>query len=204
MTRLSLIVIAALSMSLASTQAQAHLVNTRLGDFYGGMLHPLTGLSDILPWLALAVLAAFQGADRARWLVAMFPVALMIGVAAALVIPPVASIPYVSVALIAIVGLAVAAGITLPVWVLVGLGIAVALVDGYQNGQAMTPSTEHWLFVLGVTAVGYLMMTLAVALALAFLDGRGAWRRIALRASGSWIAAVGIMAFGLRLFVSGA
>ena len=52
-------------------QAHAHLVNTRLGDFYGGMLHPLSGLEDVLAWFALAILAALQD-PRARWLVIAF------------------------------------------------------------------------------------------------------------------------------------
>ena len=61
---------ATLALVAVPLEAQAHLVNTRLGDFYGGMLHPLTGFEDALPWLALAVLAAFQGPHRARWLLA--------------------------------------------------------------------------------------------------------------------------------------
>jgi len=179
--------------------AHAHLVNTRLGDFYGGMLHPLTGVGDILPWLALAVLAAFQTAERARWVVVMFPLALFAGTASTLLWPSLPFVPYAGIALIAIVGLAVAAGIRLPVLVLAGLGVIVALVDGYQNGQAMVPSTDHWLFISGVAMIGYVVMTLVVALTLAFLKGRGGWREIALRAGGSWIAAVGIMALGLQL-----
>src|SRR5262245_48560545 len=100
--------------------AQAHLVNTRLGDFYGGVLHPLTAFEEVLPWLALAVLAAFQGADRARWLVVVFPISLLAGGALSQ-LPNPSFVPAITVALIAITGLAVAAAVKLPLPVLLGL-----------------------------------------------------------------------------------
>lgn len=182
----------------APTVAQAHLVDTRLGDFYGGALHPLTAFEDLLPWLALAAVAAFQGPQRARWLLVVFPLALLAGAILSQLLPNPSFMPAVNVALIAVTGLAVAAAIVVPLPVLIGLGGLVGLVHGYQNGQAMTASTDQLLFILGVTAIGYVVMTLATAGAIAFLRGVGRWRPIALRASGSWVAAVGIMMLGLQ------
>ena len=83
--------------------------------------------------------------------------------------------------------------------ILVALGAVVALANGYQNGQAMTAVTDRLLFIAGLTAIGYMFMTLATGVAIAFLDGRGNWRQIALRASGSWVAAIGIMTLGLQM-----
>ena len=56
------------------------------------------------------------------------------------------------------------------------------------------------LFIAGLAIAGYAFMTLATALVIAFLRGHGGWRQIALRASGSWVAAVGIMTLGLQVF----
>jgi urease accessory protein len=184
----------------APVDAHAHLVDTRLGDFYGGMLHPLTGLDNALPWLALAILAAFQGAQHARWLLVVFPISLFAGAALSLVVPMLPFLPTLSVASIAIIGLSVAAGVVMPLSLLICLGTVVGLLHGYQNGQAMTDSTDHLLFISGVTAIGYASVTLATGLAISFLRGGAGWRMIALRASGSWIAAVGIMALGLQFF----
>jgi urease accessory protein len=178
--------------------AHAHLVNTRLGEFYDGMIHPLTGFEDILPWLALAILAALQGPHRARWLIVAFPLGLMAGGGLWVVMPKLALVPAIGAALIAVIGLAVAAAVVLPLPVTIGLGALVGLVHGYQNAQAMTGMTDYLLFLLGVTAIGYLSVTLVSAVAIAFLRGSGGWRAIALRASGSWVAAIGIMAFGLQ------
>ncbi|WP_036258731.1 HupE/UreJ family protein [Methylocapsa aurea] len=182
----------------APANAHAHLVNTRLGDFYGGMLHPLTGFQDPLPWLALAILAALQGPRRARWLLVAFPVGLLVGGGLSLIAPGVSFIPLLDVALIALIGMAVAAAVVMPLPAVIGLGVVIGLAHGYQNGQAMTESTDHLLFISGVTAIGYASITMATACATAFLQGSGSWRLLALRASGSWVAAVGIMAFGLQ------
>ena len=45
---------------------------------------------------------------------------------------------------------------------------------------------------------GYGVVTIATGAAIAFLRVGGSWRLIALRASGSWVAAVGIMVLGLQ------
>jgi hydrogenase/urease accessory protein HupE len=183
----------------APGHASAHLIDTRLGDFYGGMLHPLTGVEDALPWLALAILAALQGPKRARWLIVVFPLGLLAGALASLALPVLPISPAIGAALIAVTGLAVAAAVGLPIAALVGLGGALALLHGYNNGQAMTADTDRLLFISGLTMIGYLYITLLSALAVAFLQGSGGWRPIALRAGGSWIAAVGIMILGLQL-----
>jgi hydrogenase/urease accessory protein HupE len=189
---------AAAVLLLAPSAAEAHLVNTRLGDFYGGALHPLTAFEEVLPWLALAALAAFQGAARARWLVVVFPLSLFAGCALSQLLPSPSFIPAIAVALIAITGLSVAAAVRLPLPVLLGLAAVMGFVHGLQNGQAMTATTDQLLFILGVTGIGYGVMTIATGAAIAFLRGAGGWRPIALRASGSWVAAVGIMVMGLQ------
>jgi len=54
--------------------ANAHIVASRLGDFYAGALHPLTDLQDIVLWIAAGLLAGSMGATRGRWLVLIVPV----------------------------------------------------------------------------------------------------------------------------------
>lgn len=191
--------LAAAAFLAAPATAEAHLVNTRLGDFYGGMIHPLTGVEDVVPWLALAMLGALQGPERARWLLVAFPTGLAAGALFSVAMPGGATMPGLAVAVIALTGLAVATAATLPLPALLGLGSVVALLHGYQNGQAMVADTDQLLFISGLTAIGYVFMTLATGLALVFLEGSGKWRLVAVRAAGSWVAAVGIMALGLQL-----
>ncbi|MFG1373247.1 HupE/UreJ family protein [Xanthobacter oligotrophicus] len=186
------------ALALAPTAAHAHLVDTRLGDFYSGALHPLTDLQQVLPWIALAVLAAFQGAQRARWVILVFPLALAAGGIASLYVPLPAFGPLLGLALVAVTGLGVAAAARLPLAVLLAIAVVMGLLHGAQNGAAMVATTDRVLFLSGMTAIGYGVITLATGSAIAFLHG-AAWRPIALRAGGSWVAAVGIMVLGLNL-----
>lgn len=187
------------AFTCAPTLAHAHLVDTRLGDFYSGALHPLTDFQQVLPWAALAVLAAFQGSRRARWIILVFPLALLAGGIASLVLPAPPFMPVLGVGLVAVTGLAVAAAAQLPLPVLLAIAVVMGLLHGDQNGAAMVATTDKVLFLSGVTAVGYAAITLATGGAIAFLHGVGSWRPIALRAGGSWVAAVGIMVLGLQL-----
>ena len=190
--------IAALAAAVP-TASQAHLVNTRLGDFYDGALHPMTGFEFALPWLALVILAALQGPLRGRWLIVAFPAGLLLGAMLSAWSPGLQFFQFVNIAAIAGIGLLVALALPLPAPAFLGLSVLIGLANGYENGEAMVFNTDRFLFICGVTAIGYAFATLALALTTLFLEGRGGWRVIALRAGGSWIAAVGIMVAGLQL-----
>lgn len=187
------------ALTCAPTMAQAHLVDTRLGDFYSGALHPLTDLEQVLPWIALAALSAFQGASRARWIILAFPLALLAGGLASMVLPDLPYTALLGIILVAATGLAVALAVSVPLPVLVMVAVVTGLLHGYLNGLAMVSTTDPVLYLTGMTASGYAVFTLATGAALAFLRGVGGWRPIALRAGGSWVAAVGIMVLGLHL-----
>lgn len=190
----------AAALALLSTgPSEAHLVSTRLGDFYDGALHPLTGFEFALPWLALIILAALQGPARGRWLIAAFPAGLLLGAALSAWMPHLRFVEFANIAAIAGTGLLVALALPLSVPMFMALCVLVGMANGYENGEAMLFSTDRFLFISGVTTVGYAFATLALALVTQFLKGPGGWRAIALRAGGSWIAAVGIMVAGFQL-----
>lgn len=192
------------ALTCAPATAHAHLVETRLGDFYSGALHPLTDLQQMLPWMALAALAAFQGARHARWVILVFPLALAIGGVAAALFPPFPFAASAGLVLVAVTGLGVAAAASVPLPALLALAAVLGLLNGNENGAAMISTTDPFLFLSGMTAIGYAAITLMIGCALAFLAGVGGWRPIALRAGGSWVAAVGIMVLGLHLIAPAA
>jgi urease accessory protein len=164
--------------------AGAHTLSNRFGDFYGGVLHPLTALEHALPIVAVGLLAGQQGARAARWLVLVFPLALVCGAVLAGVTPPLASARLLNVASFVVLGLLVAAGWRLPLRLLIALGAAFGLSYGYENGRAMA-----------VAAAGGLVTALVSA---AIIDlAATPWSRVAVRIAGSWIAAIGIMMIGL-------
>ena len=67
--RLARTSIATATLVASAQAADAHIVASRLGDFYTGALHPLTDLQDLILWVAMGVLAGSLGAAKGRWLV---------------------------------------------------------------------------------------------------------------------------------------
>jgi urease accessory protein len=175
--------------------ASAHTLDNRFGDFYGGVLHPLTALEHALPILALGLLAGQQGERAARWFVLVFPLALLIGAALAVMTPALPSMRFLNAASFVVLGLLVAAGRRLPLMLLIALGVLFGLSHGYENGRAMGPDTAVHLFVPGIAVAGGLVMAL-VSAATIDLAAR-TWARVGVRVVGSWIAAIGIMTIGL-------
>ena len=191
--------LATLLMLAASGPASAHIVSSRLGDFYGGALHPLTALPDLVIWLALGLVAALQPPHWARWIVPAFPAGLLAGfvagIAAGWHTDPIA----LSAALMIGLGLLAAAAARLPGGVLLLLAVVVGIVRGAANASGLDPETDPVLFGAGLLLAGYAVVTLVATFAVTFRRAGTPWRTIALRAGGSWIAAVGLMIGGFAL-----
>lgn len=191
--------LAALLVLAASDPAAAHIVSSRLGDFYGGALHPLTALPDLVIWLALGLVAALQPPHWARWIVLAFPAGLLAGfvagIAAGWYTDPIA----LSAALMIGLGLLAAGAARLPGGVLLLLAVVVGIVRGAANASGLDPATDPVLFGAGLLLAGYAVVTLVVAFAATFRRAGAPWRTVALRAGGSWIAAIGLMVGGFAL-----
>ena len=74
---------------------------------------------------------------------------------------------------------------------------------GAANAGDLGPETNWPLFAAGLAGAGYAAITLTMALTVAFrgtdAGASMAWRGIAIRAFGSWIAAIGLMMGGFAL-----
>lgn len=185
-------VLAAIAMAIGPLSAQAHLVSTRFGDFYGGMLHLSLTLEHVLPLIALGLLAGLQEPRTGRWILVATPFGLLCGVLLGTAAPNLLPIEWINKASFVVLGLLVATAWHLPLAVLAGLGWLFGLSHGYGNGLAVTAETAVVLFSAGVIACGFVLLSL-VAAAIVVLSRRADWFRIAVRAAGSWIAAIGVM-----------
>jgi urease accessory protein len=195
--------IAAAVLLAQAGPAEAHIVALRLGDFYAGALHPLTDLQDIILWGAMGVLGGMLGAARGRWLVLVFPLGLLAGLALAQSFEITLTGSTVDAAMVLVLGLLMATAVRIPMAVLCALAFALAVIRGAANATDLGPETDRLLFAAGLACSGYAVITLVMALALAF---RGAdtsapisWRKITLQALGGWIAAIGLMMVGYGL-----
>jgi hydrogenase/urease accessory protein HupE len=181
---------------LVPCTARAHLLNTGLGPFYDGVTHFALSPEDLLPALALAILAGQRGAHVGRLALRVLPLAWLLGGVAGLTHPTVTTAGVVTAVSFLVLGGLVAAEARLGPAGVGALAALLGLVHGYLNGCAMA---QGKLGTLSLTAiVGTLFV--AVALMAAFtVTLRRPWARVALRVAGSWIAAVGLLLLGWSL-----
>ena len=180
-----------------ATAAEAHLVNTDLGPFYGGLVHPLTALEHLLPLVALGLLAGQQGAPAARRMLVLLPLGLAGGAWLSYPRPIWTGIQVLNLLSLLVLGLLVAVNRRLPTGVTEGLGLIVGVTHGAANGAAAAAAgVSRELFVAGLLTAGVVLATLVPALVLSL---RAAWGRVAVRVVGSWIGAVGLLLCSLAL-----
>jgi urease accessory protein len=195
--------VAAAALLVSAEAAHAHIIASRLGDFYAGALHPLTDLQDIVLWVAMGVLAGSLGASTGRWLVLVFPLGLLAGLGLGLAFGVGSAGAMADAGAIAVLGLLLVANIRIPAAPLCVIAAGLALWRGAANAGDLGPETNRLLFAAGLASAGYAAITLTMALTVAFRGADAgvsmAWRDIAIRAFGSWIAAIGLMMGGFAL-----
>ena len=168
---------------------------TGVGDFYAGMLHPLTAVELALPLIALSLLAGQQDRDTAIRLMAAVPLALGLGALLGLAMPAPAGLQYANVGAMVVLGALVAAAPALPATAALMLVAVPAATVGLANGAELGGQLSAVRFVPGLALAGFLLVTYGVGCARRL---RAPWMRMGFRVLGSWIAAVGILSLGLE------
>jgi hypothetical protein len=72
---------------LTCFRAEAHLVSTGLGPVYDGIVHMVLSPADMTIVIVLAILAAMRGSHSGRWLLALLPLAWLLGGISGLIFP---------------------------------------------------------------------------------------------------------------------
>jgi urease accessory protein len=183
----------AAALVLLPATSHAHLVNTGLGPFYDGVSHFALTPEDMLPALALALLAGQRGSRAGRLALFALPGAWLLGGVAGLALPTVRSeTALTTVSFLALGGL-VAAEARLRAEGGAGLALVFGLLNGYFNGAAMSQARLGALGLVGIVSTLFVVVALAAALVVAL---RAPWARIAVRVAGSWIVAIGLLLLG--------
>ena len=176
--------------------AEAHLNATGMGPIYDGLLHFLTSPEDLVPALALALLAGLRGAPHGRRAMFVLPTAWLLGSllgsSAALVS---AGTLWTSLWFMLLGGLVVADA-RLSLRSMTALCALLGIVHGYLNGTGMGLSAQALVAMLGLAAAVFVLVVLAAALVVQL---RAQWGRIAVRVGGSWIGAAGLFMLGWAL-----
>jgi len=194
---LSLVVLmVGLALVLQSGPARAHLNSSGMGPVYDGLLHFVTSPEDLIPTLALALLAGLRGAAYGRRALFTLPAAWLLGSLAGSAASATSGGAVLSSLWFLLLGGLVAADARLSLRVTTVLAALVGLVHGYLNGTGMGQSASAVLAMLGLVAAVFILIALAAAFVVQL---RAQWARIAVRVVGSWIAATGLLLLGWAL-----
>jgi len=183
--------VASASVLLMPGAALAHLVTTGMGPVYDGIGHLLLTPEDLIPVIAVALYAGLRGKTPGRRALFFFPLAWMIGGFAGLLASSTAIYPMPMLSFL-LLGTLVAADLRLPDNIITALVIAVGIIHGFFNGIAMEggPGVSG---LFGITTTLFVVVAIASA---SVLSIQAAWARVAVRVTGSWIAAIGLLMFG--------
>jgi hydrogenase/urease accessory protein HupE len=181
---------------LAPAAAHAHLVTTGLGPVYDGISHLFMTFDDLIPVVAMALLAGLNGATAGRRALFALPVAWLAGGVAGYQ-SGVAHLPSGVTALSFLtLGVLAAADRKLAPPVVTALAVAMGLVHGWLNGAGIAAAGREATGLVGIAGAIFLLAALVSA---GVVSLRQPWARIVVRVAGSWIAAIGLLLLGWSL-----
>ncbi len=188
-----------LALTALPRAAEAHLVTTGLGPVYDGIGHLLLSPEDIIPVVALALLAGLRGPAAGRWALFLLPLAWLLGGIAGVYAGWTITFPIPAISLL-LLGILVAADLRLPTTLIAGLAVALGFAHGAINGSRFQPPSTGILALIGMAV---LLFVVIAVLAAFIITLRRWWARIVVRVAGSWIAAIGLLMLGWAIHGAG-
>ena len=182
-----------LAAAMGCGPAEAHLDATGMGPVYDGLMHFLTSPEDLVPALALALLAGLRGAAYGRRAMFTLPAAWLLGSLFGLTAATTSGGALGASFWFLLLGGLVVADAKLSLRSTTALGALLGLAHGYLNGTGMGLSVASVAAALGLAAAVFVLVVLVAALVVRL---RAQWARIAVRVGGSWIAASGLLMLG--------
>ncbi len=195
-TRLRIFAIVFFAVATCPAPAEAHLNSTGMGPIYDGLMHFLMSPEDLIPVLALALLAGLRGAAYGRRALFVLPAAWLMGGLAGLAAATVNPSAVLTAATFLLLGGMVAMDAKLSLRTTTALAALLGLYNGYLNGAGMGQPGTAAVALLGLVFAVFVLIALAASLVVKL---QAAWARIAVRVVGSWIVATGLLMLGWNL-----
>jgi urease accessory protein len=173
--------------------AEGHLNSTGMGPFYDGAMHFLMSPEDIVPVLALAMLAGLRGAPFGRWALFILPAAWLFGGLLGLTTAATGGNAILAAAWFLLLGALLAIDAKLSLCATAALAAVLGIHHGYLNGTGMGQPGTGAIALLGLIVAVFALIALAAAFVVRL---RADWARIGVRVVGSWIAASGLLMLG--------
>ena len=173
----------------------AHLVSTGLGPLFDGIGHVVVTPEDLLPVLALALLAGLGGKAYGRRVLFVLPAAWLAGGIVGLASGTALPFGVTAVSFVVLGGL-VAADRPSDERLGAALAIALGLVHGMMSGVEMRDGGLGLTGLLGTVGTLFVIVSLVSGLVVGL---KREWARVAVRVAGSWIVAIGLLYTGWTL-----
>jgi hydrogenase/urease accessory protein HupE len=183
----------AVFIAICPAPAEAHLNATGMGPVYDGMAHFLMSPEDVVPVLALALLAGMRGASYGRRALFVLPAAWLFGGFVGLPESATNGSAVLSAIWFLVLGGLLAADVQVPLVITTLLAVVLGLDKGYLNGAGMGQPETAAVALTGLAFAVFVMIAVASAFVVTL---RAEWARIAVRVAGSWIAASGLLMLG--------
>jgi hydrogenase/urease accessory protein HupE len=178
---------------LVVPSAQAHLMNTGFGSFYDGLSHLFVTPEDLLPVIALSLLAGLRGPRFGRAVLFSLPLAWLVGSAAGSLLALQVTLPIAETIVTIALGALLAIDCPLPIALVGGLAILLGLLHGIINGSELPKTTSSGQVSAGVAVALFVVASLLAGQAASVRVPGG---RVAVRVAGSWIVAIGLLMLG--------
>jgi urease accessory protein len=186
---------------IVAPPAHAHLMNTGFGPFYDGLTHLFVTPEDLLPVIALALLAGLRGPRFGRVVLVALPIAWLVGSVAGLLWAPQVTLPVAETIVTIALGALLAADCPLPIAAAGLLAVLLGSLHGILNGSELPKTTSSGqISAAGVAAALFVVVSLLAGQAASV---RVPWARVAARVAGSWIVAIGLLMLGWAMRVPG-
>lgn len=166
---------------------------TGMGPVYDGAVHFLPTPEDLVPALAIALLAGLRGTEYGRHALFALPAAWLLGMLTGLAFAVTSASPLWASFWFLVTGGLVAADAKLSRTAFTMLVAVLGLAHGYLNGTGMGLSLHAVVAAVGLVSAVFVLIAIVSGFVARL---RAPWARIAVRVGGSWIAASGLLLLG--------
>jgi urease accessory protein len=180
---------------LLPAPAAAHLPTIGLGPVYDGIFHLLLSPEDLIPVIALALLAGQRGATSSRRVLWILPAAWLAGGLAGMFIGAGRGTALTCLSFL-LLGVLIAANAKISVPLLTTLAAIIGSFHGYLNGSGINRFNDGAYSLLGLAFAVFVVVAIFTSLVIPL---RRQWALIVVRVAGSWIAASGLLMLGWAL-----
>lgn len=182
--------------ALLPSSAEAHLMTTGLGPVYDGISHVLMTPADLVPILAMSMLAGLNGPAAGRRTLFLLTGAWLAGGLAGYLFGRTVIPTPLTIASFLVLGGLTALGRRLALSVVCWLGTVVGLLHGWLNGAGIAEAEREALGLVGIAVATFVLVAMVSAFVVSL---RARWMQMAVRVAGSWVTAIGLLMLGWSL-----